>query len=53
MDPFSLFLDRGAIRLKWSATLGLDLPPLTLVFEDEGDDLDDKDRAALYAAINR
>ena len=53
MNPFSLVLDRGAIHLEWPATLALDLPPLTLVFEDEGDDLDDKDRAALYAAINR
>ncbi len=53
MNPFSLLLDRGAICLDWPATLGLDLPPLTLVFEDEGDDLDDEDRAALYAAIDR
>ena len=33
MNPFSLLLDRGAICLEWPATLGLDLPPLTLVFE--------------------
>jgi len=53
MNPFSLHLDRGAIRLEWPATLALDLPPLTLVFADEGDDLDDEDRAALHAAIDR
>lgn len=53
MNPFSLLLDRGAIRLEWPATLALDLPPLTLVFEDEGDDLDDEEHAALNAAIER
>ncbi len=53
MNPFSLLLDGGAIRLEWPATLGLDLPTLTLVFDDEGDDLDDEDRAALHAAIER
>lgn len=53
MNPFSLLLDRGAIRVAWPATLALDLPPLTLVFEDEGDNLDDEDRAALHAAIDR
>lgn len=53
MNPYSLLLDRGAIRLEWPATLGLDLPPLTLVFEDEGDDLDDEERAALDAAIDQ
>jgi len=53
MNPFSIRLDRGALRLEWPASLALDLPPLTLVFEDEGDDLDDEDRAALHAAIER
>ena len=50
MSPLRARVDRGRIRLDEPTSLP-DGTVLSLVIDDEGDDLDERDRAALAAAI--
>lgn len=52
MSPLRARVERGRIRLDEPTSLP-DGTVLTLVLDDEGDDLDERDRAALAVAIEQ